>query len=315
MSGADAALLARAVGRPVRVQLTREQEHMWEPKGSAQLMEVDGGLDALGDPLAYDYQSSYPSNVSPALALLLTRAMPAEPEMQNAGDRTAIPPYDYPNLRIRIHDMPPIARASFMRGVSALPTSFAHESYIDELAEAADSDPVEYRLRYMQDQRAMDLVRAVADRAGWVPHVGARRQVVEGDVVRGQGFGYAVYVHGPWPGKAAAWSAWVADVEVNRATGEVAVTRVVAGQDSGMMINPDGVRHQIEGNVIQSTSRVLKEQVSFDRNAVTSREWGAYPILKFPELPRIDVVMVPRPGDPPLGVGGCPPRCRVPPRS
>ena len=302
-AGADAALLARAVGRPVRVQLTREQEHMWEPKGSAQLMEVDGGIDASGRLLAYDYQSSYPSNVSPPLALLLTRTTAAQPDVQTAGDRTAVPPYDYPHMRIRIHDMQPIARASFMRGVSAMPTSFAHEAYIDELAELAGADPVAYRLAAMTDERGIDLVREVADRAGWVPHVGARKIVVGGDIVRGQGFAHAVYVHSAWPGTAAAWAAWATDVEVNRATGEVSVTRIVVGQDSGMMINPDGVRHQIEGNVIQSTSRVLKEQVHFDRNAVTSREWGAYPILKFPELPRIDVVMIPRPHDPPLGVG------------
>src|SRR6202012_5337383 len=97
--------------------------------------------------------------------------------------------------------------------------------------------------------------------------------------------------------------AWIADVAVNKATGDVSVTRVVAGQDSGLMINPDGVRHQIHGNVIQSTSRALMEQVSFDRNAVTSREWGSYPIIKFPELPEIDVLMLPRQDQPPLGVG------------
>jgi len=301
--GADAALLARAVRRPVRVQLTRAQEHMGEPKGAAQLMEVDGGIDAAGKLVAYDYQSSYPSNISPALALMLTRKIPADPQIHDSGDRTAIPLYDTPNLRIRIHDMAPIVRASFMRGVSALPTCFAHEAYIDELAEAAGADPVAYRLAAMSDQRAIDLARAVAERAAWEPHVGPRQQVVSGDVVRGRGFAQAVYVHGPWPGKAAAWSAWVADVEVDRRSGEVTVTRVVAGQDSGMMINPDGVRHQIRGNVIQSTSRALTERVTFDRNAVTSRDWGSYPILAFPQVPRIEVVMIPRPNDPPLGVG------------
>ena len=300
---ADAALLARAVGRPVRVQLTRDQEHMWEPKGTAQLMEVDGGLDADGAPLAYDYQSSYPSNISPMLALLLTRTIEPQVDRMTGGDRTAIPPYSYPNLRINIHDMPPIARASFIRGVSAMPTSFAHESFIDELAVEAGVDPVEYRLRHMTDERAIALVRAVAERAGWEERLDAREIAVAPDIVRGQGFGYAVYVHGPWPGKAAAWAAWVAEVEVNKATGEVAVTRVVAGQDSGMMVNPEGVRHQIQGNVIQSTSRVLREQVHFDKAGVTSREWGDYPLLTFPELPRIDVVMVPRPHDPPLGAG------------
>jgi nicotinate dehydrogenase subunit B len=146
-------------------------------------------------------------------------------------------------------------------------------------------------------------VNAVAERAGWTPRPLWQPPEAEGDIVRGRGFAYALYVHSQFPGYGAAWSAWIADVAVNKATGDVSVTRVVAGQDSGLMINPDGVRHQIHGNVIQSTSRALMEQVSFDRNSVTSREWGAYPIIKFPELPDIDVLMLPRQDQPPLGVG------------
>jgi len=119
----------------------------------------------------------------------------------------------------------------------------------------------------------------------------------------GQGFAYAVYVHSKFPGLASAWSAWAVDVAVDPGAGEVSLTRVTVGQDSGLMINPEGVRHQIHGNVIQSTSRVLKEQVTFSDIAVTSREWGTYPLLTFPELPAIDVMMVPRPHDEPLGVG------------
>ena len=114
---------------------------------------------------------------------------------------------------------------------------------------------------------------------------GPQEKQADGDVVRGRGFAYALYVHGNFPGYGAAWSAWIADVAVNKATGEVSVTRVVVGQDSGLMINPDGVRHQIHGNVIQSTSRALMEEVRSIEHRVTAREWGAYPILKFPELP------------------------------
>ena len=301
--GADAALLARAVERPVRVQLSRDQEHAWEPKGAGQVMEVDGGMDAEGQLVAYDFASRYPSNLSPMLALLLTRKVDPIPATASGGDRTAIPPYDYANMRVATYDQGAIARAAFFRGVSAMPNSFAHESFIDELATEAGVDPVAFRLRHMRDERAMDLVRAVAARAEWVPQVGPRLEPAGPDVVRGRGFAYAVYVHGPFPGKAAAASAWVADVEVNKATGEVAVTKVTVGQDSGMMVNPDGVRHQIEGNVIQSTSRTLMEQVKFDGQAVTTRDWSTYPILKFTEAPVIDVLLVPRPNDPPLGVG------------
>ncbi len=300
---ADAVLLSRAVGRPVRVQLTREQEHAWEPKGTAQLMDVKGGLRADGSVAGYDFATRYPSNGAPTLALLLTGAIAPVPDVFEMGDRTAIPPYDYDAMRVVAHDMPPIVRASWLRGVSALPNTFAHESYIDELATEAGVDPIEYRLRYLKDKRAVDLVNAVAERAGWTPRPHRQEKTAEGDIVRGRGFAYALYVHSKFPGYGAAWSAWIADVAVNKATGDVSVTRVVAGQDSGLMINPDGVRHQIHGNVIQSTSRALMEEVSFDRNSVTSREWGAYPIIKFPDIPKIDVLMLPRQDQPPLGVG------------
>jgi nicotinate dehydrogenase subunit B len=298
---ADALLLSRAVGRPVRVQLTREQEHAWEPKGTAQLIDVNGGLNADGNVAAYDFATRYPSNGAPTLALILTGKVAPIPAVFEMGDRTAIPPYDYDHMRVVAHDMPPIVRASWFRGVSALPNTFAHESYIDELATEAGVDPIAYRLRYLTDERAIDLVNAVAERAGWTPR--PVRQEKEGDVVHGRGFAYALYVHSKFPGYGAAWSAWIADVAVNKATGDVSVTRVVAGQDSGLMINPDGVRHQIQGNVIQSTSRALMEEVSFERGKVATREWGAYPIIKFPELPKIDVLMLPRQDQPPLGVG------------
>ncbi len=300
---ADALLLSRAIRRPVRVQLTREQEHAWEPKGTAQLMDVKGGLNADGSVAGYDFATRYPSNGAPTLALLLTGAIAPAPNVSEMGDRTAIPPYDYDAMRVVAHDMPPIVRAAWLRGVSALPNTFAHESYIDELAAEAGVDPIEYRLRYLKDSRAVDLVNAVAERAGWAPRPVRQEPVAEGDIVRGRGFAYALYVHSKFPGYGAAWSAWIADVAVNKATGDVSVTRVVAGQDSGLMINPDGVRHQIHGNVIQSTSRALMEEVSFDGNAVTSREWGAYPIIKFPDVPKIDVLMLPRQDQPPLGVG------------
>lgn len=306
---ADAALLSRAVGAPVRVQLTREQEHLWEPKGAAQLMQVNGGLDADGRAAAYDFQTSYPSNGSPTLALLLTRTIEPEAHAYEMGDRSAVPPYAFANLRVVAHDMAPILRASWLRGVSALPNSFAHESYIDELATAAGADPVAFRLQHLNDERASELVEATAARAGWLAHTRPKQQPVEhtqaGDLLKGQGFAYARYVHSKFPGFGAAWAAWVADVEVNRVTGEVHVSRVVVGHDAGLMINPAGVRHQIHGNVLQTTSRALKESLPVDAKTSLpiAREWGAYPILSFREVPVVEVMTMPRPGEPPLGVG------------
>ncbi|MBP2199492.1 molybdopterin cofactor-binding domain-containing protein [Pantoea cypripedii] len=300
---ADAALLSRAVGKPVRVQLTRAQEHVWEPKGTAQLMDVDGGLDAEGNPHVYDFTTSYPSNGAPTLALLLTGRVDPVALAYEMGDRTSIPPYDFPHMRVTIEDMAPIVRASWMRGVSALPNTFAHESYMDELAHAAGVDPVEYRLRYIQDQRAAELIRSTADRAGWTPRTEPMQNSSEPGVLRGRGFAYARYIHSKFPGFGAAWAAWVADVAIDKQSGEIAVTRITVGHDAGMMVNPAGVKHQIHGNVIQSTSRVLKEQVTIESNMIASQEWGGYPILTFPEVPDIDVMMMPRPYEPPLGAG------------
>ena len=310
---ADAALLSRAVGQPVRVQLTREQEHAWEPKGAAQLMQVKGGLNADGSVAAYDFETSYPSNGAPMLALLLTRTIEPAAQAFEMGDRTARPPYDYPNLRVAVNDMAPILRASWLRGVSALPNSFAHESYIDELATAAGVDPVEFRLRYLSEPRAAELVRSTSERAGWKVHTQPGQQdntdsadtASNPDVLHGQGVAYARYVHSKWPGFGAAWAAWVADVEVNRKTGEVHVRRVVVGHDAGTLINPAGVQHQIHGNVVQTTSRALHEQVQLtpQTNTVASLEWGSYPILNFRDVPVIEVVTLSRPGEAPLGAG------------
>ncbi|MEO8935515.1 MAG: molybdopterin cofactor-binding domain-containing protein [Burkholderiaceae bacterium] len=302
---ADAVLLSRAVGAPVRVQLTREQEHLWEPKGAAQWMTVRGGLAADGSVAAYDFATSYPSNGAPTLAMLLTRTITPQPHAFEMGDRTARPPYDYANLRVTVNDMPPILRASWLRGVSALPNSFAHESYVDELATAAGVDPVVYRLQQLRDPRARELIEATAAKAGWVAHTQPQQQGATGDLLHGRGVAYARYVHSAWPGFGAAWSAWIADVDVDRRTGEVHVTRVVVGQDAGLMINPAGVRHQIHGNAIQTTSRALRERVRTDpvTNVVASREWGSYPILGFRDVPVIEVVTMPRDDQPPLGTG------------
>ena len=302
---ADAVLLSRAVGAPVRVQLTREQESLWEPKGAAQWMQVRGGLNAVGGMAGYDFTTSYPSNGSPTLALLLTRTLEPSAQTYEMGDRTARPPYTVENLRVTVNDMPPILRASWLRGVSALPNSFAHESYIDELATEAGADPLEFRLRHLDDPRARELLTETAKRAAWLPHTVPQQQASEGDILHGQGIAYARYIHSKWPGFGAAWAAWVADVAVNQRTGEVHVKRVVVGHDAGMTINPAGVQQQVHGNVLQTTSRALLESVPIEpvHNTVATRDWGTYPILNFRQVPVIEVVQMPRPNEPVLGAG------------
>ncbi|MBD9578183.1 xanthine dehydrogenase family protein molybdopterin-binding subunit [Pseudomonas sp. PDM23] len=300
---ADAALLALAVGRPVRVQLMREQEHGWEPKGSAQLIEVRGGLDKDGNVAAYDFATCYPSNNGINLALLLTSKVDAKPQVTRMGDRTAVPQYAYPHMRVVCNDAAPIVRASWMRGVSALPNVFAHESYIDELAQMAGADPIEFRLRYLHDERAVTLIRALAASAHWQPRASPNPQARQGNLLVGRGFAYARYFHSDFPGFGSAWAAWIVGVEVEPHTGAVRVTDVHVAQDCGQMVNPDGVRHQVHGNVIQATSRALMEYSTFDRSGVTSLEWGSYPILGFPQVPKITALLLDRPGTPPLGAG------------
>lgn len=301
---ADAALLSRAVGAPVRVQLSREQENLWEPKGAAQWMQVQGAL-ADGRINAWDFSTAYPSNGAPPLALLLTRTIEPNAQAYFMGDRTARPPYTVPNLRVTVNDMPPILRASWLRGVSALPNSFAHESFVDELATAAGKDPVAFRLSHLDDPRANELLKETALRAGWQSRTGPRLIKGENGLLQGQGVAYARYVHSRWPGFGAAWAAWVADVEVNPNTGEVHVRKVVVGHDAGLTINPAGVEHQIHGNVIQTTSRALFEKVTTEpvKNTVANQEWGSYPVLSFRQVPVIEVYQMPRPEEPALGAG------------
>ncbi|TDA45532.1 xanthine dehydrogenase family protein molybdopterin-binding subunit [Burkholderia pyrrocinia] len=302
----DALLLSRAVGRPVRVQLSRADEHLWEPKGAGQLMQVTGTVTRDGRLLGYDFTTRYPSNDAPLLAALLTRAIAPEPRVFEMGDRTAVSPYASPHRRFVCEDLAPLVRASWLRGVSALPNSFAHDAFVDECAALTGIDPLAFRLRHLQDTRATELLQAVADRAGWTPRTERTPREREHDgarFARGRGVAYARYVHSRFPGFGAAWSAWIVDLSVDRVSGEIRIERVTVGQDTGTMINPDGVRHQIHGNVIQVLSRTLKERVRFADGKVASREWASYPILTFAEVPDVDVVLMPRQGEPPLGAG------------
>lgn len=302
---ADALLLSQHVGVPVRVQLSREQEHGWEPKGAAQLMDVHGSLDAQGNLRHYEFSTHYPSNDGPLLALLLTGKEPALPRSLQMGDRTAVPPYGYPSQKIVCNDMATIVRASWLRGVSALPNSFAHDCFIDELAFEAQADPLAFRVKNLAaDERAQQLLLAVGERAHWQPGRSGSRGTPDADGwLHGRGVSYARYIHSRFPGFGAAWSAWIADISVNARTGQIRLNHIVVGQDTGQMVNPAGVRHQLHGNVIQALSRALYEQVSFDANGTVQAEWGAYKIIDFTAVPPIDVVLMDRQDEPPMGAG------------
>ena len=315
--GADAALLSRAVGPP-RAGAAHARAGACLGAEGRRPGHGRGGRPRRrpGEPVAYDFQTRYPSNGAPTLALLLTGVVEPVAQVFEMGDRTADPALCLRSCAgDRARHAADRARPRGSAACRRCRTPSPMRASSTNSRRAAGVDPIDYRLRHLDDARAADLVRAVAERAGWVPHTVPQTLAPDGDWLRGRGFAYAVYVHGKFPGTAAAWSAWVADVAVNRASGEVAVKRIVVGQDSGLMINPAGVEHQIHGNVIQSTSRVLKEEVAFEAGPAASRDWGAYPIL---DLPRAAGHR--RRDDGPArasrrSASANPPRCRAPPPS
>ncbi len=301
----DAALLARATGgRPVKLQWMREDEFGWEPYGSPMVMKMRARINTGGQVVDWRHDVwSHPHSTRPGgpgtnLLAGADLAKPQQlgeavntPQPNGAADRNAVPFYDFPSQRIVLHYLPEMPlRTSALRTLGAYANVFAAESFIDEVAIAAGADPVEFRLRHMKDARARAVIEAVAQKAGWKP--GAK-----GDGTRGRGFAFARYKN------VAAYVAIVVDVEVDRASGKVQVKRAVSAVDAGMIVNPDGVKNQIEGGIIQSTSWTLKEQLQYDQQKVLTRSWSEYPILTFPEVPAVEVVLLDRPDEKSLGTG------------
>lgn len=300
---ADAAILSQAVGKPVRVQWTREQEFVWEPKGPAMVMEVRAGLDAQGQVIAWDYQVWSPSHVArPRFAgqLLTARLLSGQPDtpprFSFGAERNAQTNYSFPVQRVTVHYLQnsPL-HASAFRSLGGAENTFANESFMDEVAAAAGVDAVEFRLRHLADPRAQEVLQAAADKAGWDTHPSPR--AVQVGLAQGRGVAYARYENDQ------ALVACVAVVQVDTASGAVRVKRIVVAHDCGLIINPDGLKNQIEGNVIQSLSRALKEEVKFDERHITSVDWESYPILTFSEVPDVDIVLLNRPDQPALGAG------------
>jgi nicotinate dehydrogenase subunit B len=304
-AAADAALIATHVpGRPVRVQWMREQEHAWEPFGPAMVAKARAALDASGRIVDWDYavwsntHSMRPGGAGAMLAgqhgAKAFTPPPAKPIPlpDGGGDRNAIPLYVLPSARVTHHfiERMPI-RVSALRALGAHMNVFAVESFMDELALAAGRDPVEFRLAYLQDSRARDVVQLAAERFGWTPGVAA-------GTGKGRGFAFARYKNH------ATYCAIACEVEVDLDTGRPTVGRVVAAVDSGQVVNPDGIRNQIEGAIVQSASWTLYERVAFDAARIQSIDWATYPILRFDAAPRsVEVHVIDRPGMPFLGAG------------
>lgn len=301
-AAADAALLARAMpGQPVRVQWSRKDEHMCEPYGSAMEIAVRAGVDGKGDVLEWSYDLwSMPHSTRPDQAgnLLAASSLskpfaapPASiiPAPSYGPDRNALPIYDFPTQRVTTHwiEAMPV-RVSSLRSLGAYANVFAIESFMDELALNARSDPLEYRLRYLKDPRAAETLTRAATAFGW-----SQSRVT----ARGRGMAFARYKN------LAAYCAVLMEVEVSEDTGEIQVHRVVSSVDTGEIVNPEGVKSQIEGGIIQSLSWSLKEEVRFRDGRTVSETWADYPILTFSEIPAIHVELIDRPEAPFLGVG------------
>lgn len=304
-AAADAAIIAAALpDHPVRVQWMREQEHAWEPFGAAMSATVRAVLGPGGRIASWDYgvwTNTHAMRPGPAGSLLAGQLItqhfqPQEPQPlpqpEGGGDRNAVPLYTIPDARVTHHFIPSMpVRVSALRSLGAHLNVFAIESLMDELSQAAELDPVEFRLRHLDDARAREVIGAAAEDFRW-------RERARAAGGHGCGFAFARYKN------LAAYCALAMQVRVERESGVVRVLRIAAAVDTGQIVNPDGVRNQIEGGIIQSLSWALFERVRFDTRRITSTDWASYPILRFDAVPdSLTVRLLDRPGSEFLGCG------------
>jgi nicotinate dehydrogenase subunit B len=301
-AAADAALLARAVGEPVRVQWSRADEHGWDPKGPPTLIDLRANLDASGNVMAWASEFFIPQGAAGVVDLVAATLadLPVEHLLSPGGivNDSAIG-YKYPNIRTVCHRLQTTPlRPSWIRSPGRMQNTFANECFLDEIAAAANADPLELRVKHtdLADKRGLEVLDRLARLAKWETRPSPQRPI-NGNVVRGRGCSYLKYE------LVRTYVGTVAEVEVNRATGEIRVTRVFVVHDCGQIINPSGVNAQIEGNVIQTVSRTLMEELTFDRSMVTSLDWASYPILTFPDVPEIEIELIDRPTERPWGAG------------
>jgi len=303
-AAADAALLAKAVGRPVRVQWSRADEHGWDPKGPPTLIDLRASLDGSGNVTAWDSEFFLPQQTAGSFFVPLVPAtlagLPAKDDIApgNIFQNSNIP-YKFANIKAVCHrlETTPL-RPSWIRTPGRMQNTYANECFMDELAAAANADPIEFRLKYLdpKDTRGIETLNRVAALAKWDKRASPKRNQT-GDVVTGRGVTYCKYE------LVRTYVAAIAEVEVKRSTGEIRCTKFYVAHDCGQIINPDGLRNQIEGNVIQTVSRTIIEELKFSRSHVTSLDWETYPILKFPDVPEIVMDLIDRPAERPWGAG------------
>ncbi|HET7803972.1 MAG TPA: molybdopterin cofactor-binding domain-containing protein [Pseudolabrys sp.] len=301
-AAADAALLSKIVGTPVRVQWSRADEHGWDPKGPPTLMDMRASMDAQGNVTAWEGDFYMPQQTPGGFFVPLVAAtlsgMPAANHIApgNVFQNSAIG-YKFPNTRSvckRLETTP--FRPSWIRTPGRMQNTYANECFMDELAAAANMDPLEFRRKYLDDKRGLELLERLAALAKWEKRPSPLKNA-SGTVGKGRGISYVKYE------LVRTYIGAVAEVEVDRRTGVIRVPKFTLVHDCGQIINPDGLKNQIEGNVIQTVSRTLIEELKFDRSQVTSLDWASYPILKFPQVPDIVIELIDRPNEKPWGAG------------
>jgi CO/xanthine dehydrogenase Mo-binding subunit len=301
-ASAEAAMLSKAVGQPVRLQWSREEELGWDPKGPPQLLELRATLTPEGRIDAWETEMWLPRATANLEWIPLLSPLAAglkQPEGQSTGlvTQNGDPPYPANAMKVHVHWLgaAPL-RPSNIRAPGKVANTFAVESFVDELAAQAGIDPVAFRLRDLSDPRGREVIERVARMMRWSarPSPASRSQR---RIAGGRGMAYVHYKHNE------TYVAMGMDVEVDRASGEIRVKRVACAHDCGLMINPDAVRAQVEGNILQTLSRTLYEETRFDKSRVTSVDWASYPLLRFPDVPRLDIELVQRLDQPPLGAG------------
>jgi nicotinate dehydrogenase subunit B len=302
----DAALLSRAVGKPVRVQWMRDDEHGWEPKGPAQLDSARAGIDAQGTIIAWDFSDrGFPLTAasSRGLLLLASRQIGMKPTADGNSNGTAGggQMYAFENQKCAAPLVPWVQadetplRTGYLRAPGDMARCFASESFIDEIAADLHVDPVQFRLRYLSNnQRAIDALIAATKQARWQERP-SPAPASTGPKATGRGVAIS--------NRANTICGAVTEVEVDKASGNVMVKRFTISHDCGLIINPDGLKNQIEGNIIQGVSRALMEEVKFDSSGIKTLDWSTYPVIRFPSVPDIDIVLINRPEMPALGGG------------
>lgn len=300
-AAADACLLAKIMGQPVRVQWMRADEHGWDPKGPPTLIDIQAGLDVEKRVIAWKSDFMVPDGKVGTVELIAAKLadMPREDYLAPGGvmGNSGIV-YQFPNVLTQGHRLAHTPfRPAWIRSPGRMQNTFANECFLDEICAFKGVDPIKMRMESIDpaDQRSMEVLKRISELSNWDNPQPNDRQDTE--IKRGHGVAFVRY------DLSRTYIAMVAEVEVERKSGKIHARKFFVVQDCGQIINPDGINNQIEGCIVQTVSRTLKEELKFDRSTVTSRDWSSYPILRFPDVPEVTISLIDRPDQPPLGVG------------